>query len=123
MTKLAPRKIGGLMMGAWFLATAFGNKLAGWVASYFDIIPVSRLFFLVFITIDEHTTKDVRSSAQNVFNLIIFGVGVILGNWFSGWLGRRSTRWRGRKGRHRRRGGWGGRGRRQRDRNGRGGRR
>jgi nucleoside transporter len=44
-------------------------------------------FFLVFITLDEYTTKDVRSSAQNVFNLIIFGVGVIGGNWFSGWLG------------------------------------
>ncbi len=37
------------MMGAWFLATAFGNKLAGWVAGWFDVIPVSRLFFLVFI--------------------------------------------------------------------------
>jgi nucleoside transporter len=48
-------------------------------------------FFLVFITIDEYITKDVRSSAQNVFNLIIFGVGVILGNWFSGWLGHRVT--------------------------------
>lgn len=44
-------------------------------------------FFLVFITIDEYTTKDVRSSAQNVFNLIIFGVGVILGNALSGWVG------------------------------------
>ena len=41
-------------------------------------------FFLVFITIDEYTTKDVRSIAQNVFNLIIFGFGVIIGNWFSG---------------------------------------
>ena len=48
-------------------------------------------FFLVFITIDEYTTRDVRSSAQNVFNLIIFGVGVIGGNWFSGWLGHRVT--------------------------------
>ena len=48
-------------------------------------------FFLVFITIDEYTTKDVRSSAQNVFNLIIFGVGVILGNWLSGQLGAWST--------------------------------
>jgi nucleoside transporter len=48
-------------------------------------------FFLVFITIDEYTTKDVRSSAQNVFNLIIFGVGVIAGNWFSGWLGHHVT--------------------------------
>jgi proton-dependent oligopeptide transporter, POT family len=48
VTRLAPVKIAGLMMGAWFLATAFGNKLAGWVASYFDVIPVSRLFLLVF---------------------------------------------------------------------------
>jgi nucleoside transporter len=48
-------------------------------------------FFLVFITIDEHTTRDVRSSAQNVFNLIIFGFGVILGNWFSGMLGAWTT--------------------------------
>jgi nucleoside transporter len=48
-------------------------------------------FFLVFITIDEYTTHDVRSSAQNVFNLIIFGFGVILGNWLSGWLGKWST--------------------------------
>ena len=50
VTKLAPRQIGGLMMGAWFLATAFGNKLAGWVASYFDVIPVWRLFLYVAIT-------------------------------------------------------------------------
>jgi len=49
-------------------------------------------FFLVFITIDEYTTKDVRSSAQNVFNLIIFGFGVIWGNWFSGQLGAWVTR-------------------------------
>jgi len=49
VTKLAPRQIGGLMMGAWFLATAIGNKLAGWIAGYFDVIPVARLFFLVFV--------------------------------------------------------------------------
>ena len=49
-------------------------------------------FFLVFITIDEHTTKDVRASAQNVFNLVIFGFGVIWGNWFSGQLGAWVTR-------------------------------
>jgi MFS family permease len=49
-------------------------------------------FFLVFITLDEYTTKDVRSSAQNVFNLIIFGFGVIIGNWLSGQLGKWSTR-------------------------------
>jgi POT family proton-dependent oligopeptide transporter len=47
VTKLAPARIVGLMMGVWFLATAFGNKLAGWVAGFFDVVPVARLFLLV----------------------------------------------------------------------------
>ena len=47
VTKLAPDRIVGLMMGVWFLATSFGNKLAGWVAGFFDVVPVARLFLLV----------------------------------------------------------------------------
>ena len=35
VTKLAPAKLVGLMMGAWFLATAIGNKLAGYLAGFF----------------------------------------------------------------------------------------
>jgi POT family proton-dependent oligopeptide transporter len=35
VTKLAPAKLVGLMMGAWFLATAVGNKLAGYLAGFF----------------------------------------------------------------------------------------
>jgi POT family proton-dependent oligopeptide transporter len=35
MTKLAPPKLLGLIMGIWFLAAALGNKLAGVVASEF----------------------------------------------------------------------------------------
>jgi POT family proton-dependent oligopeptide transporter len=50
VTKLAPARVVGLMMGVWFLATAFGNKLAGWVAGFFDVVPVARLFFLVALT-------------------------------------------------------------------------
>ena len=33
MTKLAPAKIGGMVMGAWFLSIAVGNYLAGKVAA------------------------------------------------------------------------------------------
>ena len=29
MTKLAPARMTGLVLGMWFLAAAFGNKLAG----------------------------------------------------------------------------------------------
>ena len=35
VTKLAPAKLVGLMMGAWFLATSIGNKLAGYLAGFF----------------------------------------------------------------------------------------
>jgi proton-dependent oligopeptide transporter, POT family len=35
VTKLAPAKIAGLMMGAWFLATSLGNKLAGYLSGFF----------------------------------------------------------------------------------------
>ena len=34
-TKLAPRKLVGQMMGVWFLATSFGNLLAGLLAGEF----------------------------------------------------------------------------------------
>lgn len=36
MTKLAPARMTGLVLGLWFLATAFGNKLAGVLASGFS---------------------------------------------------------------------------------------
>ncbi|QQR98361.1 MAG: peptide MFS transporter [Sphingobacteriales bacterium] len=33
VTKLSPAKIVGFMMGTWFLASAFGHELAGWIGS------------------------------------------------------------------------------------------
>ncbi|MCF3650910.1 peptide MFS transporter [Synoicihabitans lomoniglobus] len=36
MTKLAPARLTGLVMGIWFLAAALGNKLAGLLAGSFD---------------------------------------------------------------------------------------
>lgn len=35
VTKLAPAKLLGIMMGVWFLAAALGNKLAGFFAGFF----------------------------------------------------------------------------------------
>jgi POT family proton-dependent oligopeptide transporter len=35
VTKLSPAKFVGLMMGLWFLATALGNKLAGYLSGFF----------------------------------------------------------------------------------------
>jgi POT family proton-dependent oligopeptide transporter len=47
VTKLAPPRIVGLMMGVWFLAIAFGNKLAGWVAGFIESMPLETIFGLM----------------------------------------------------------------------------
>ena len=36
VTKLAPLKLVGIMMGVWFLAASLGNKLAGYISGFFD---------------------------------------------------------------------------------------
>jgi proton-dependent oligopeptide transporter, POT family len=35
VTKLAPPKLVGIMLGIWFLAASFGNKLAGYLSGFF----------------------------------------------------------------------------------------
>jgi len=49
MTKLSPGNLQGLMLGVWFLASAFGNKLAGILAGNFTSTDAFALghFFLV----------------------------------------------------------------------------
>jgi proton-dependent oligopeptide transporter, POT family len=47
VTKLAPVRILGLMMGVWFLSNAFGNKLAGWAAGFISSMPLESLFGVV----------------------------------------------------------------------------
>lgn len=48
MTKLAPARMVGLMLGVWFLAAAFGNKLAGIIGTSFksDDPQLLASFFL-----------------------------------------------------------------------------
>ena len=45
--------------------------------------------FVAFMVVDEETSKDVRASAQNLFNLVIIGLGTIVGSKIaagvSGW--------------------------------------
>jgi POT family proton-dependent oligopeptide transporter len=44
VTKLAPTRIVGSMMGVWFLSIAVGDKLAGWTAGFFETLPLTTLF-------------------------------------------------------------------------------
>ena len=44
MTKLAPERAAGFMMGIWFLSTSIGNWLAGEAASVYSSMPLTTLF-------------------------------------------------------------------------------
>jgi nucleoside transporter len=49
--------------------------------------PVFGCFiFVAFMIVDEETSSDVRASAQNLFNLVIVGIGVIVGSKVAGWV-------------------------------------
>ncbi len=47
VSKVAPPRMKGLMMGGWFVATAIGNYLAGFVGRYYHVWPHSRFFLLL----------------------------------------------------------------------------
>ncbi len=44
MTTLAPARIGGLMMGVWFLATSVGNFIGGRVSGFYESFALPTLF-------------------------------------------------------------------------------
>ena len=47
MTKLAPARIGGLMMGVWFLSISVGDYIGGRLASVYEVFPLPELFGIV----------------------------------------------------------------------------
>jgi POT family proton-dependent oligopeptide transporter len=49
-TKLSPPRLVGLMMGVWFMATALGNYVAGWVAGFLQDRSFSDVFQMAFIS-------------------------------------------------------------------------
>jgi POT family proton-dependent oligopeptide transporter len=46
VTKLAPQRFLGLAMGLWFLGTALGNFMAGWLGGFFDENNTEKLIVL-----------------------------------------------------------------------------
>jgi POT family proton-dependent oligopeptide transporter len=44
MSKLAPVRIGGLIMGVWFLASAVGNYIGGRLAAFYEAMTLPGLF-------------------------------------------------------------------------------
>jgi POT family proton-dependent oligopeptide transporter len=70
VTKLAPARIVGLMMGVFFLSNALGNKLAGWSAGFISTTPLPTLF---------GATAAVTLSAALVMFLLIRPVRSLMG--------------------------------------------
>jgi len=48
VTKLSPKRLVGLMMGGWFLATSIGNKLAGFISG---LEPSTAMFVILAVAI------------------------------------------------------------------------
>jgi POT family proton-dependent oligopeptide transporter len=47
MTKLAPERVAGLMMGVWFLSISIGNYIGGRIASFYEAFSLPALFGIV----------------------------------------------------------------------------
>ncbi|HKE19093.1 MAG TPA: hypothetical protein VKB80_29665, partial [Kofleriaceae bacterium] len=47
-SRIAPARVQGLMMGAWFMSLAFGNLIAGNVGGLFETISLTTIFATVF---------------------------------------------------------------------------
>jgi proton-dependent oligopeptide transporter, POT family len=50
VTKLAPQRMVGQMMGVWFMSISLGNLMAGQVAGLFETLPLPQLFGAVAAT-------------------------------------------------------------------------
>ncbi|MEO6711785.1 MAG: MFS transporter [Planctomycetota bacterium] len=63
---------------------AYGDSLAMVLAGVaMHGLCFGCFIFVAFMIVDEETSPDVRASAQNLFNLVIIGVGIIVGSWVS----------------------------------------
>jgi nucleoside transporter len=58
-----------------FVPALFGVALHG--------VCFGCFVFVCFMVVDENTSKDVRATAQNLFNLVLIGIGIIVGSWFA----------------------------------------
>jgi POT family proton-dependent oligopeptide transporter len=47
MTRLAPARVAGLMMGVWFLAAAVGNFIGGRLSTLYEAWRLPNLFGIV----------------------------------------------------------------------------
>jgi nucleoside transporter len=69
---------------------AIGTRDLLWLVILSNIVhgaAYAFFFATVYIYVDENFPKDVRTSAQSLFNLLILGLGPLSSNFLSAWLG------------------------------------
>ena len=71
VTKLAPARLVGSMMGVWFLSISLGNKLGGMAAGLFESLPLPMLFGAVAAT---------TIGAAVILTLVIKPIQRLMGN-------------------------------------------
>jgi len=49
VTKVAPARLVGMLMGAWYLSSFFGNYLAGYLGTYYEKMPLEKFFLMLTI--------------------------------------------------------------------------
>jgi POT family proton-dependent oligopeptide transporter len=79
MTKLAPARVTGLMMGVWFLAASVGNKMAGTVAGFYEKLSLPRIFGTIAL---------VALFFSLVFALLIRPIKKMLARWRARYVAR-----------------------------------
>ena len=65
MTKLAPARIAGLVMGIWFLATSVGNYIGGRVSGLYESFALPTLFGAVAAFGLRRRPRHVRAHARD----------------------------------------------------------
>ena len=81
--------IGLLGQAARFAVYSVGNRDLLWLVIASNLMhgfAYACFFATVYIFVDETFPKDVRTSAQGLFNILILGMGPFAGNFLWGWL-------------------------------------
>ena len=80
--------VGILGHAARFAVYAFFPQSAAMIIAVQVLHGICYAFFFatVYIFVDAHCPKDIRASAQGLFNLQILGIGVLIANSICPWL-------------------------------------
>ncbi|MCH8822939.1 MAG: MFS transporter [Planctomycetes bacterium] len=80
------------LLAVGIVAYAARMALFAYAADYMSVVLLGValhglcfgcFIFVAFMVVDEETKADIRASAQNLFNLVIVGLGIIVGSWFA----------------------------------------